>query len=77
VLAAATVLNCIRIVPVPEPSLNVIVPAVPVLTAYSPRSRNLPLNIGAAIEAPEPALTLPAGSPTAAIAAPIFKGRLR
>jgi len=53
--------------PVEEPSLKVIVPAVAVLTAYKPRSRIRPLNIGAAMDVPEPALTLPAGLPTAAI----------
>jgi len=73
VFAEATVLNCIRIPPVAEPSLNVIVPAVPVFTAYKPRSRIRPLNIGAAIDVPEPALTLPAGLPTAAIAVIVVK----
>ena len=66
-MAEDTVLNCILIAPVAEVCLNVIVPAVPVFTAYKPRSRSLPLKIGAAIVAAEPTVMAPAVAADTAI----------
>ena len=59
VFAEATVLYCIRTVPELDVCLKDIVPAVPVLTTYKPRKRQLPLNTGAAIFAPDPTSTSP------------------
>ena len=71
--ALLTVLNCIRTVPVSEVSLKLILPPVAVLTAYKPLSLHLPANTVAFTAVPEPASTLPAGFPTAAIAVTVAK----